>query len=169
MSGVVAEYRKKEYGMQQLQYPAWLYPRLVEDRLPWDQAKEMTFERFDAKYTLHDSCWVGTYHDVGLYGDVTLAFEWDYVWTTPEVKAQNPSENLLYLLIMITDVREVVNSGYVRGEMDYSRVVGTAEQEIIDGHKVFSIDDSLGGSLTVAYDGILKFLALDQGQRIIDI
>ena len=90
---VIAEYREKECGVQQMQYPEWLYPGLVEGCLAWDQAKEMTFDGFTAKYTLHDSYWVGAYHDVGLYGDVTLAFEWDYVWTTPEVKAQNPSES----------------------------------------------------------------------------
>lgn len=61
-------------------YPTWLYVSLVEDTLPWPLSAEWTFEEFAAQYTLHDSYWVGIFHDVAYDDTVTLAIVWDTVW-----------------------------------------------------------------------------------------
>jgi hypothetical protein len=54
-------------------YPNWLRKGLIEDDLPWDKKADIDLKEFCAKYTLHDSFWVGIFHRVGFDETVVRA------------------------------------------------------------------------------------------------
>ncbi|MEM9275710.1 MAG: hypothetical protein AAGA80_22535, partial [Cyanobacteria bacterium P01_F01_bin.143] len=53
-------------------YPLWLGDYLIQDKLPWNKGLSIGFQEFQKKYTLHDSCWIGLFYDVGDRATVTL-------------------------------------------------------------------------------------------------
>ncbi|HEV2798897.1 MAG TPA: hypothetical protein VGW12_00270 [Pyrinomonadaceae bacterium] len=63
----------------------WVYREVVEDTLPWSEAKEYSFQQFSEKYTLHDSVWIGLFYDVAYENNVILAIIWDAVWLPDEI------------------------------------------------------------------------------------
>ena len=54
-----------------------LLGRLARDELPWDKAWVADFGDFDARFTLHDSNWVGVFLAVCGGNEAVLILEWD--------------------------------------------------------------------------------------------
>ncbi len=77
---------RSEDNFDALTHPDWVYQELVENYLPWQQGKKMSFQEFDRKYTLHDSYWLGIFFDVAYEKAATLAIQWDAVWLSDAVK-----------------------------------------------------------------------------------
>lgn len=94
-------------------YPTWLYYELIDDLLPWQQGKKMTFRQFNAKYTLHDTYGVGIFYDVAYQQSVILAIQWDAVWLSKEMKQNNSVIKEPYLFIRLTNVEQVSTAHYI--------------------------------------------------------
>ncbi len=150
-------------------YPAWLYVSLVENTLPWPLSAEWTFEEFAAQYTLHDSYWVGIFHDVA-YGDMaTLAIVWDAVWLPDNiVRSTGVVAEWPFLFIRVNGVRQVSTSGYndIGG---LQRGIAGAEITEVEGKKLLVITDHYGGSVEVVFDGKTMFLGMDREKGVLPI
>ncbi len=92
--------------------PVWIAKCVIKNNLPWNSSKKDSFSKFHEKYTLHDSYWIGIFHNVADDNSITLAIEWDADCLSQDVKSRlsNP-EDWLYLFIRITGVKQVLNSG----------------------------------------------------------
>lgn len=92
-----------EEPFDKLNHPNWFYGDLVEDCLPWQQGKKMTFEEFHQKYTLHDSYWIGIFFNVAYEQTATLAIEWDAVWLPERLKQSTATvSDWPYLFIQLS-------------------------------------------------------------------
>ncbi|MEH2281965.1 MAG: hypothetical protein V7K90_11670 [Nostoc sp.] len=67
-------------------YPSWLSQELINNCLPWQSGKNMSFRDFNEQYTLHDSDWIGIFYNIGYEQIITLAIDWDSVWLPDEIK-----------------------------------------------------------------------------------
>lgn len=56
----------------------------------------MSFGNFNEQYTLHDSCWIGIFYNIGYEQAITLAIDWDSVWLPDEIKKVLPSVNSIF-------------------------------------------------------------------------
>lgn len=150
-------------------YPDWLYRDLVEDLLPWQQGKEMTFKEFDRKYTLHDSHWVGIFYDVAYTQNVTLSIQWDYVWLPKEIKKnQSRLDGWPYLFIRLLDVEQIHTANYKEiFKSKICRTISGCEYEEIEEKKFLAIDDVYGGQINIVYTGKEIFLALEENKNVL--
>ena len=151
------------------QHPDWLYREVIEDTLPWNEAKEYSFQEFSEKYTLHDSVWVGLFYDVAYENNVILTIIWDAVWLPDEI-AQSTSVVAEWplLFIKIGDVLRVSTSGY-KDIGGLQRGIGAAGIEQVDGTKLLVISDLYNSTVEISFAGGLKFLALDREGRVLRI
>lgn len=150
-------------------YPDWLYQAVIEDDLPWHEAKECSFQEFSEKYTLHDSHWLGLFHDVAYENNVTLVIVWDPYWLPAEI-AQRSSfvAEWPFLFVRIENVSQVSTSGYVDIE-GVQRGIAMAEIERVDRTNLLVVSDHYGGSVEISFVGRLKFLAFDVNQKSLSI
>lgn len=150
-------------------YPTWLYQELIDDLLPWQEGKGMTFRDFNKRYTLHDSYWVGIFYNVAYEQAVTLAIEWDAVWLPDEIKkSTSVVDDWPYLLIRLTGVEQVSTANYTDIE-GISRAIAGNEFEEVEGKKFLVIDDVYGGQINIIYKGQEIFLALEKDRSILKI
>ncbi|URD51783.1 hypothetical protein [Chroococcidiopsis sp. CCNUC1] len=149
-------------------YPIWLYHELIDDILPWQQGQKIAFKQFNAKYTLHDSYWVGIFYDVAYQQSVTLAIQWDAVWLPKEMKENNSVVNEPYLFIRLTDVEQVSTANYTNLN-SICRAIAGCEFEEVEGKKFLAIDDVYGGQVNVLYQGEETFLALEKDRSILSL
>ena len=141
----------------------------MEDTLPWNEAKECSFQEFSEKYTLHDSVWVGLFYDVAYENNVILTIIWDAVWLPDEI-AQSTSVVAEWplLFIKIGDVLRVSTSGY-KDIGGLQRGIGAAGIEQVDGTKLLVISDLYNSTVEISFAGGLKFLALDREGMVLRI
>ena len=100
-------------------YPFW-YRELINNLLPWQEGKEITFRDFNKRYTLHDSHWIGIFYDVAYEQAVTLAIVWDAVWLPDKIKESMSVVNEYpYLLIRLTSVDSVSTANVCGYWMDF--------------------------------------------------
>jgi hypothetical protein len=148
-------------------YPTWLYQEIIDNCLPWQGGKRMSFSQFHEKYTLHDSHWLGIFYNVAYEQAITLAIQWDVFWLPKEIK-KNTSDNSLYLFIRLTGSEQVSTGNYV----DIGRVcrtIASSEFEELESKKILTIDDVYGGQINLVYTGQETFLAMMQEQSILNI
>ena len=147
----------------------WVYREVVEDTLPWSEAKEYSFQQFSEKYTLHDSVWIGLFYDVAYENNIIMAIIWDAVWLPDEI-AQSTSivAEWPLLFVKIENVSQVSTSGYKDIE-GLQRGIGTAEIEEVDGTHLLVISDHYGGNVEISFAGKLKFLATDRNRKVLPI
>jgi len=150
-------------------YPNWLYRKLIEDDLPWDQKASLTLETFFEKFTLHDSYWVGIFHHVAFDSSVTLAFQWDSVWLPEEVKkGTSHVDDWPYLFFQIDGVKEMRTSNFE--ELDgINRAIGGGEYLMLEGESNLAIDDVYGGQVNISFSGGASILALNPDGSILII
>ncbi|MBQ4880578.1 hypothetical protein J8M21_25600 [Pseudoalteromonas luteoviolacea] len=150
-------------------YPDWLYKKLIEDDLPWEQKPSHDFEEFLSKYTLHDSFWVGIFHHVAFDRSVTLAFQWDSVWLPDELKeATSHVDDWPYLFVKITEVEEISKANFVElGRIN--RAIGGAEILKLEGTKHLAIDDVYGGQVNIVFKGKYSIIALNPDGSVLRI
>jgi len=150
-------------------YPDWLYKKLIEDDLPWDQKSPYDLEEFLSKYTLHDSSWVGIFHHVAFDRSVTLAFQWDSVWLPDEIKeGTSHVADWPYLFVQLEDVEEVSKANFVElGGIN--RSIGDAETMKLEGAIHLAIDDVYGGQVNVVFKGKHSILALNPDSSVLKI
>ena len=150
-------------------YPDWLYKKLIEDDLPWEQKSPYNFEEFLGKYTLHDSFWVGVFHHVAFDRSVTLAFQWDSVWLPDEVKeGTSHVDDWPYLFVQLHEVEEVSKANFV--ELDrINRAIGGAEIIKLEGANHLAIDDVYGGQVNLIFKGKHSIIALNPDGSVLEI
>jgi len=148
-------------------YPSWLSQELINNCLPWQEGKNMSFGNFNEQYTLHDSCWIGIFYNIGYEQAITLAIDWDSVWLPDEIK-KSITDGEAYIFIRLTGIEQISMANYI--EMgNISRIIGSCEFEKIEGKKFLAIDDVFGGQINIVYKGEETFLALDKNRRILNI
>src|SRR5262245_2425034 len=142
-----------------------LLGRLLRDELPWDKAWVADFADFDARFTLHDSVWVGVFLDVRGGNEAVLIVEWDAHWLPEplhsECKNESPEPPHFgrpFLLIRIADAGAVRMSGYEQS-MD-ERCISHAEYRVEDGVGVLEVVDIIGGTVHLRFVGLAEFLAI---------
>jgi len=150
-------------------YPDWLGNDLINDRLPWEKGFNISFEEFSKKYTLHDSCWIGLFYDVGDCASVTLIINWDAVWLPDSIALSNSEvQEWPFLFIKIAKVKEVSTSDYFND--DYPNwSICDYEIELIDEKQLLIISSCMGGDVEITFLGEMTFLALDRDRKILDI
>jgi hypothetical protein len=142
-------------------YPDWLYKKLVEDDLPWTKKSDLDLGLLLSKYTLHDSYWVGIFHNVAFDQSVILAFQWDSVWLPDAVKeGTSHVDDWPYLFIKIEVVNEISKANFVDLNR-INRAIGGAESMEIDGFTHLAIDDVFGGQVNIVFKGKHSILALN--------
>ena len=148
-------------------YPEWLGRCILENQLPWHLGQLQSLDRFQKKYTLEKSLWIGAFSDWA-YGPVmTLVFNWEPYHPNPESDRTpiTTSEPWLFLLIQISQVKQVKTDGYE------PLLTGIALQRSI--HHVaqtgntLRIEDFYGAIVEITFYGELLFLALDSEQNAI--
>lgn len=151
------------------QHPDWLYREVIEDTLPWNEAKECSFQEFSEKYTLHDAIWIGLFYDVAYENNVILAFIWDAVWLPDEI-AQRTSVVAEWplLFVKIGEVLRVTTTGY-KDIGGLQRGIGRAGIEQVDGTNRLVIADHYGGDVEISFVGRLRFLGVDKDRRALPI
>ncbi len=150
-------------------YPNWLYQELIDNCLPWQEGKNMSFGDFNEQYTLHDSYWIGIFYNIGYEQAITLAIQWDAVWLPDEIKKNiTVVDDYPYLFIRLRGIEQVSTANYVEIG-DISRIIGSWEFEEIEGKKFLAIDDVLGGQINIVYKGEETFLALEKNKSILNI
>ncbi|MBC6433161.1 hypothetical protein FM036_21570 [Nostoc sp. HG1] len=148
-------------------YPSWLYQELINNCLPWQSGKNMSFGDFNEQYTLHDSSWIGIFYNIGYEQAITLAIDWDSVWLPDEIKKSIPLGEL-YIFIQLTGVEQISTANYI-DIGNISRIIGSCEFEEINGKKFLAIDDVFGGQINIVYRGEQTFLALEENRSILKI
>jgi hypothetical protein len=141
----------------------------MQHTLPWGEGREYSFAEFSEKYTLHDSAWVGLFHDVGYEDSVILAFLWDAVWLPNELaRSISNTGDWLLLLVKVERVSRVSTSGYadIGGIL---RGIGGAEFGRAKGANLLTITDHYGGRVEIYFAGKMVFLALDGDERVLPI
>jgi hypothetical protein len=68
--------------------PLWLKRALIDDRLPWDSARETNVATFLKQYTLHDSNWIGVWITPGSGADAVI--RWDAFWSEGRIPHPGP-------------------------------------------------------------------------------
>ncbi|MEH1792410.1 hypothetical protein [Nostoc sp.] len=148
-------------------YPSWLSQELINNRLPWQEGKNMSFGDFNEQYTLHDSYWIGIFYNIGYEQAITLAIDWDSVWLPDEIKKSIP-DGELYIFIRLTGVEQISTANYI-DIGNISRIIVGCEFEKIEGKKFLAIDDVFGGQINILYKGEETFLALEKNRTILNI
>lgn len=149
-------------------YPDWLYRNLVEDDLPWEASCSLTFDQFHAKYTLHDSYWIGVVYNPGLGDSITLCLHWDPVWLPDELSPATPFVAYWPVLsIRIEGVTELSISRE-KGTDFVSADVGASESIVVNGSNVLTIDGDTV-DVMIRYTGIVRFLAMDQNREVLPL
>jgi hypothetical protein len=151
-------------------FPDWLYEAIVEDFLPWESAKNYSYEEFAEKYTLHDSLWIGLFANVTYEDAAILAIIWDAVWLPDEI-AQSTSDVLdwPFLFLKVEKINQILTRNYqdIGGS---NRGISDAELSTLgDGKKTLIITDHYGGEVEVTFSGEIKFLGLDREKKVLPI
>jgi hypothetical protein len=156
-----------EEDFDELDYPTWLYRELVEDYLPWEKGKRISFIEFNKKYTLHDSGWIGIFFNVAYEQTATLAIRWDAVWLPDEIaKSTSIVSDWPYLFIQLKNIEQFSTSNYDDiGSLP--RSIYGCEFEEINENKFLAIDDVFGGQISIIYQGEETFLAMEKDKRIL--
>jgi hypothetical protein len=145
------------------EYPAWIGHKLINDNLPWKQADNLSFEQFHRNYTLHDSAWIGIFHQ-GFTQTVTLAIAWDAVWLTERLKQDVPRG--VYLFIRLSQVTEISTFQQNDG-INAFNCIFSSEDILIDGARLLSIN-ILGGAVYITYqDDAPLFLAITDDEKVL--
>ena len=150
-------------------YPDWLGNDLINDRLPWKKGLHISFLEFAKKYTLHDSCWIGLFYDVGERASAILVINWDAVWLPDSIALSNSKvQEWPFLFIKIEKVKEVSTSDYFND--DYANwSICDHQIESIDEQQLLIISSCMGGDLEIIFSGETTFLALDSDRNILNI
>lgn len=151
-------------------FPDWLFESIIEDFLPWQSAKNYSYEEFAEKYTLHDSLWIGLFANITYEDTAILAIIWDAVWLPDEI-ARSTSNVLEYpfLFIKLEKTHQIITRNY-QDIGKIQRGISNAEFSIIkDGKKSLIIFDHYGGEVEVIFSGEIKFLGLNREKQILQI
>lgn len=155
--------------MIELYYPNWLYQELIDNCLPWQSGKNISFGDFKKQYTLHDSHWIGIFYNIGYEQAITLAIEWDAVWLPDEIK-KSLTVGEPYLFIQLTGIEQVSTANYVDiGIGLVSQAIADCEVEEVEGKKFLAVDNVFGGQINIVYKGQETFLALEKDRSILRI
>jgi hypothetical protein len=150
-------------------YPNWLYKYLVEDCLPWDRGRKISFQDFDKKYTLHDSGWIGIFFNIAYEQTATLAIQWDAVWIPDEIQKSTPIvSDWPYLFIRLTNIEQLSTNDYLDNS-NIPRAIDCSTVEEINDRKILAINDIYGGQINIIYQGEETFLAMDKNKCILTI
>jgi hypothetical protein len=153
--------------------PAWIERCIIKNDLPWKKSKGHGFSNFYKKHTLHDSYWIGIFHNVAYDNSITLAIEWDADCLPKDLKSclTNP-DDWLYLFIRITGVKQVLSSGYENTKdipRGIQRSILKLDLKTEDkGHSLL-ISDKYGGDVKIIFNGKCVFLVLDEDKQIIKV
>ncbi|ABW26294.1 hypothetical protein [Acaryochloris marina] len=155
--------------MIELEQPAWFYHGWIEGDLPWNQGKQMSFDQFHSKYTLHDSIWLGMFYDIAFEQTLSLAIHWDAIWLPDEIyQSSSTVRDWPYLFIRIEQAHSVTTDNY--GDLkDMQRSIATSENIVVSDQNLLAIDDVSGGKLSITYKGPVTFLAIDPAKRVVSI
>ncbi|MEH1776221.1 MAG: hypothetical protein V7K64_18565 [Nostoc sp.] len=148
-------------------YPSWLSQDIINNCLPWQSGKNMSFGDFNEQYTLHNSYWIGIFYNIGYEQAITLAIDWDSVWLPDEIK-KSITVGEPYLFIRLTGVEQISTANYI-DIGNISRIIVGCEFEKIEGKKFLAIDDVFGGQINILCKGEETFLALEKNRRILNI
>jgi len=155
--------------INKLRFTKWLYEKLIDDGFPWDKTGFVDVSSFSKKYTLHDSCWVGMFFDVGFEASATMAFQWDSFWLPEQLQKQTPTvDDWPYLFIRINNIEQITTKNFGT-ETDICRAIVGLEFEEIEKKYFLAIDDVFGGQITIEFRGSVFFLAYSSDGEILQI
>jgi hypothetical protein len=151
-------------------FPDWLHEAIVEDFLPWESAKNYSYEEFSEKYTLHDSLWVGLFANVSYEDAAILAIIWDAVWLPDEI-AKSTANVMKYpfLFIKLEEINQILTRNY-KDVGGIQRGITNAEFLILENNKKsLKVIDHYDGEVEIVFSGKMKFLGLDREKKVLPI
>jgi hypothetical protein len=95
--------------------PSWLTRALIDDQLPWDEARETTVAAFLLHYTLHDSSWIGLWVTPGLGAKAVI--RWDAYWSGGRIP--HPGPLVAYWPILVIRFRRMYLAESLPSRSDY--------------------------------------------------
>ena len=157
-----------EEHIDEMDYPNWMYRALIEDDLPWENARQMEFQEFHNTYTLHDSHWIGIFHNVAYEQSLTMVILWDEFWLPSRIKENiSSTSDRTFLFIKLMKAVEVSMSNYDSSYGLFQRCISASNIEEIAGKKFLAIDDVLGGQVNIIYEGVEQFLAIQSNKYLL--
>ena len=154
---------------KQFAYPEWFYRKLVNDKLPWDLGRKMSWNNFNLTYTLHDSGW----GDLGIFRQINrlvLVIDWDIVWLPEIARNQIQTEDgMIWLLIRLDGLEEIDILNNKDSDMGFINTIVGDELIEVNGKKILSIIDAAGGDLDITYTGAETFLAMMEDGNILKL
>ena len=148
--------------------PEWVSRRLVEGTLPWGEALTVAYEEFDARFSLHDSTWIGLFLDIAFWQSAKLAFIWDPAHQ-PEGLLERTSwvKKWPVLFIDIDKVTNIDTSSIV--DLNYPRQVGSSSFcRFKNGTQQLTLDCD-GGVIRIDFEGDCTFLAMSRSGDVITL
>lgn len=151
-------------------HPEWLYKSIIESDFDWENVKQINFDYFHEKYTLHDSLWIGSFVDNAYEDTCILAFELDWFWLPDEEKEVNKLKegDNVYVFFIIKGFKRMELSSY-KYDPQSVRIVGKSEYSIIGEEKVFVVTDIFGGETDFIYTNEVNVFTLNQDKMYLNI
>ncbi len=146
--------------------PESLARDIAEEAVPWDQGQVFAIADFLARYTLHDSHWIGLHLDTSWYGDATAIIAFDPIWNKVGVPGTPQCSEWPILLIRFSTVTSINLSEY-KDIGGIQRGIAEAESGEDDGRARTIISDHYGGKVTIVHQDPVKVLCFTAtGERI---
>lgn len=143
-------------------YPDWLGPLLLRSGL-WPLRQPTTMATFLARYTLHDSEWIGCWLDP-VDGSATAALRWDTFWTDGAVPFPGSTVADWPILLLLFEHVQHVDVHLERTDQFLSTIVGATTQASAGLWRT-TITGVLGNLLHIVHSeaiGVICFAATGQ-------
>jgi hypothetical protein len=147
--------------------PEKLARDIAEEEVQWDGAQICSISEFLARYTLHDSHWIGMHVDAAWEGDATAIICFDPHWNKIDVQDSSNCDEWPILLIRFTAITSINMTGY-RDVGGVQRGIGIAEAIDTDKGLVQTvISDHYGGEIEIMHRDPVRVLCYTaNGDRI---
>lgn len=151
-------------------YPDWLYEAIVEDLLPWESAKNYSYEEFSKIYTLHDSIWIGLFANITYEDEAILAIIWDSFWLPDEIAASTSAViEYPFLFIKLEKITQILTRNYKDIGGIQRGISDSKFSTLEDDKNSLIITDHYGGEVEIVFRGAIKFLGLDREKKVLQI
>lgn len=139
----------------------WLGPDLLWDEFPWEMGVKTDMPTFLAKYTLHDSGWVGVFIEPDAQGLAVVVIRWDTFWTDGRVPFPGSAvAEWPFLLIRLSEFQGIELIDFRRDPSSPRTISGTSCDPVSHELHITKIEDVYGGTVVLKHGPSLDILCL---------
>ena len=140
---------------------------IVNETVRWDQGQIFTIAGFLAKYTLHDSHWLGLHLDTSWDGDATAIIAFDPIWNQID-GGRTPLTSKWPILLIRFPAISAINLSEYKDIGGVQRGIAGVESEKAGNKETKTIiSDHYGGQVIVIHQDPVKVLCFTAtGERI---